>query len=63
MCFSLVSIEHLLIWVVIVLAIFAVIRVLLGLVSPPPEFQGAYNAAIQIARIILWDRQQHNDDQ
>lgn len=54
MCFSLAAVEHLLIWIVVIVAVFAIIRVLLGLVTPPPEFAGVYNAAIQIAKIVLW---------
>jgi uncharacterized membrane protein YjfL (UPF0719 family) len=53
-CFGLGSIEHLLIWIVVVAAAFAVIRVLLGLVSPPADFAWAVAAAIGIVRIILW---------
>jgi hypothetical protein len=54
MCFGLGFIEHLLIWVVVVVAVFAIVRVLLALVSPPPDFAWAVAAAIQIVRIVLW---------
>jgi hypothetical protein len=54
MCFSLYSIEHLLIWIVVVAAVFAITRVLLALVSPPAEFAWVVNVALQIVRIILW---------
>jgi hypothetical protein len=47
-------IEHLLIWIVVIVAVFAIIRVLLALVSPPPDFAWAVGAAIQVVRIILW---------
>lgn len=54
MCFGWGAIEHLLIWVVVVVAVFAVIRVLLGLATPPAEFTWILTAAIQIVKIILW---------
>jgi hypothetical protein len=54
MCFSLSAVEHLLIWLVVVCAVFAIIRVLLGLATPPPEFAWILAAAIQIVKIILW---------
>ena len=54
MCFPLGAIEHLLIWIVVVVAVFAIIRVLLGLVPPPPDFAWAVQAAIAVARIVLW---------
>jgi hypothetical protein len=53
-CFSFGAIEHLLIWIVVVIAVFAIIRVLLALVKPPTEFAWLVDAAIAIARIILW---------
>jgi hypothetical protein len=54
MCFSLWSVENLLIWIVVILAVFAIIRALLALVSPPAEFAWAISAAVQVVRIILW---------
>jgi hypothetical protein len=54
MCFGLGSIEHLLIWIVVVLAVFAIIRVLLALAAPPAEFAWVVNVAIQVVRIVLW---------
>lgn len=54
MCFSWGAIEHLFIWLVVVVAVFAVIRVLLGLAAPPEEFAWILTAAIQIVKIILW---------
>jgi hypothetical protein len=54
MCFGLASIEHLLIWIVVVAAVFAIIRVLLALATPPPDFAWAVTAAIQVVRIVLW---------
>lgn len=53
-CFSPDLLKELLIWLVVIIAAFAIIRVLLGLVSPPPEFAGAIGAAIAIVRIVLW---------
>jgi hypothetical protein len=53
-CFGLGLIEHLLIWIVVIVAVFAIRRVLLAQVSPPPDFVWAVNTAIQIVRIILW---------
>jgi hypothetical protein len=50
-CFGLGAIEHLLIWIVVVAAVFAIIQVLLGLVSPPADFAWAVAAAIGIVRI------------
>jgi hypothetical protein len=54
MCFGLGTIEHLLIWIVVVLAMLAIIRVLLALATPPAELAWALNAAIQIVRIVIW---------
>jgi hypothetical protein len=54
MCFGLGAIEHLLVWVVVVAAVFAIIRVLLALATPPAEFAWLISASIQIVRIILW---------
>ena len=53
-CFALGTIEHLLIWVVVVLAVLAIIRVLLSLANPPAELAWILNAALQIIKIILW---------
>jgi uncharacterized membrane protein YjfL (UPF0719 family) len=53
-CLGLGAIEHLLIWIVVVVAVFAIIRALLGLVTPPPDFALAIAAAITVVRIILW---------
>jgi hypothetical protein len=53
MCFGLASIEHLLIWIVVVVAVFAIIRVLLALATPA-DFAWAITAAIQVVRIVLW---------
>lgn len=54
MCFSLGVIEHLLIWIVVVITVFAIIRVLLALATPPAEFAWLISAAVQIVRIVLW---------
>lgn len=54
MCFSLVAVEHLLIWIAVIVAVFAIIRVLLGLASPPAEFAWLINAAVEVVKIILW---------
>lgn len=54
MCFSLYTIEHLLIWIIVVITVFAIIRVLLALATPPAEFAWLISAAVQIVRIILW---------
>lgn len=54
MCFSLGVIEHLLIWIVVVITVFAIIRILLSLATPPAEFAWLIGAAVQIVRIILW---------
>lgn len=53
-CFSLGIIEHLLIWVIVVVAVFAIIRVLLGLATPPADFAWLINAAVEVVRIVLW---------
>jgi hypothetical protein len=54
MCFGLGAIEHLLIWVVVVLGVLAVIRVLLALATPPAEYAQLLAAALQIVKIVLW---------
>jgi hypothetical protein len=54
MCFSLGAIEHLLIWIVVVLAMLAIIRVLLALANPPAELAWALGAAISVVRIVIW---------
>jgi len=54
MCFSLGAVEHLLIWIAVIVAVFAIIRVLLGLVPQPPEFAWVINATVQIVKIVLW---------
>jgi hypothetical protein len=54
MCFSLGTVEHLLVWIVVIWAAFLVVRVLLGLVAPAAgEFAWAVSAAIQVVRIVL----------
>jgi hypothetical protein len=54
MCFSLSVVEHLLIWIVVVAAVFAIIRLLLALVTPAGEFAWAITTAIQVVKIILY---------
>jgi hypothetical protein len=54
MCFGLGAIEHLLIWIVVVVAVFAIIRVLLSLATPPAELAWVLQAAIQVVKIVLW---------
>jgi hypothetical protein len=53
-CFGLGMIEHFLIWLVVVVAVLAIIRVLLALATPPAEFAWLVAAATQIVRIVLW---------
>jgi hypothetical protein len=54
MCFGLGAIEHLLIWIVVILAMLAIIRVLLALAQPPAELAWALNAAVAVVRIVIW---------
>jgi hypothetical protein len=53
-CFSLWSIEHLFIWLVVVIAVFAIIRIVLSSVTAPAEFAWLINVMVQIIRIVLW---------
>lgn len=53
-CFSLGFVEHVLIWIVVVIALFAIVRVILSLVTPPPEMAWALSAAVRVVQIILW---------
>ncbi len=53
-CFSWGVVEHFLIWLVVIVAVLAIVRVLLSLATPPAEFAWILAAAIQIVRIILW---------
>ena len=54
MCFALGTIEHLLIWVAVIIAVFAIIRLLLRLATPPEEFAWILNTAVEVIRIVLW---------
>jgi hypothetical protein len=53
-CFSLGFIEHILIWLVVVVAVLAIIRVLLSFATPPAEFQWLISVTTQIVKIVLW---------
>lgn len=53
-CFSWATIEHLAVWLVVVCAVLAIIRVVLARVSPPAEFAWLVSMLAEIIRIILW---------
>jgi hypothetical protein len=54
-CFAFGTIEHLLIWMVVIFAVFAIARVLLSLAPPPrPELAWLMSGVLAIVRIILW---------
>jgi hypothetical protein len=53
-CFSLGFIEHILIWLVVVVAVFAIIRIALSFTNPPAEFQWLISLITQVVKIILW---------
>jgi hypothetical protein len=48
MCFSLGWLEQLLIWLVVVCAVVAVIRILVPMVAPP------FPVVIQILNVVMW---------
>lgn len=53
-CFGWGIIEHFFIWLVVLVAVLAIVRVLLSLAAPPAEFAWLLAAASKIAMIIMW---------
>jgi hypothetical protein len=53
-CFGFGAIEHFLIWLVVFVAILAIVRVVISLASVPSEFAWLVGAVVQVIRIVLW---------